>query len=538
MNFQGELEQRSYRGHTNIKMVGVQTEWTPDLLKEYKKCMEDPVYFIENYMKIINIDDGLVDFTMYDYQRDLIEHYNENRFSITLACRQSGKSVTTIGYLLWYALFNSEKTIAILANKGDTSREMLERFMLALENVPFFLQPGCREYNKGTITFENNTKVVARATSSSSIRGLSISLLYLDEFAFIENAEKFYTATYPVITSGKKSKVIITSTANGIGNPFYTIYQGAVTKANSFAAFRVDWWNVPGRDEEWKKETIRNTSELQFAQEFSNDFLGTGNTLINANAIMGLTALDPELIHESVKVYKTPEKGRQYIMAVDVAKGRGQDYSTFSIIDITEKPFDQVATFRDNLISPLLLPTVLFKYAKQYNDAFVIVENNDQGSVVCQILYYDLEYEEMYLSSIVKREGIGVTMDKKVKALGCSHLKDLVEQHLLIVHDKDTILEMATFVAKGKSYEADDGCHDDMVMGLVVFGWYAGTNMFDELFDENLKFLLFQQRMAAIEADLPPFGIIYNPVDEAIAAENNLEYEGMMEPMRTYESWD
>ena len=225
-------------------------------------------------------------------------------------------------------------------------------------------------------------------------------------------------------------------------------------------------------------------------------------------------------------------------MAVDVAKGRGQDYSTFSIIDITEKPFDQVATFRDNLISPLLLPTVLFKYAKQYNDAFVIVENNDQGSVVCQILYYDLEYEEMYLSSIVKREGIGVTMDKKVKALGCSHLKDLVEQHQLIVHDKDTILEMATFVAKGKSYEADDGCHDDMVMGLVVFGWYAGTNMFDELFDENLKFLLFQQRMAAIEADLPPFGIIYNPVDEAIAAENNLEYEGMMEPMRTYESWD
>ena len=498
----------SYLGNPNVKRDGVEHNFTEKELQEYIKCMNDPAYFARTYLKVVHLDKGLVNFDLYPYQEKMFDHFNENRFSIVLACRQSGKSISSVGYILWYAIFKPEQTIAVLANKGATAREMLSRVTLMLENLPFFLQPGCKALNKGSIEFSNNSRIVAAATSGSSIRGMSVNLLFLDEFAFVENAAEFYTSTYPVVSSGTTSRVIITSTANGLGNIYHKLWEGAVQGTNEYKPFRVDWWDVPGRDEEWKRQTVSNTSELQFDQEFGNNFLGTGNTLISGEVLLGLKATEPLVRQESIRTYERPQEGHDYIMTVDVAKGRGQDYSTFNVIDITQRPFKQVCVYQDNMISPLLFPDIIHKYAKTYNEAYVIIESNDQGAVVCNGLYYDWEYENMFVESSLKANALGATMTKKVKRIGCSNIKDLVEQKKLDIVDGETIIEMSTFVAKGTSYEASDNNHDDLMMNLVMFGWFAATDMFMNLTDINFKQMLYADRMQAIEDDMVPFGII------------------------------
>jgi hypothetical protein len=509
-----------YNGNPLVKRDGVEQSFTQDELSEYIRCMNDPAYFARKYVKVINLDRGLVPFDLYPYQEKMFNHFNENRFSIVLACRQSGKSISSVVYILWYAIFKPEQTIAVLANKGSTAQEMITRITLALENLPFFLQPGCKTLNKKSIEFSNNSRIISSATSGSSIRGMSVNVLFLDEFAFVENDARFYTSTYPVVTSGKSTRVIITSTANGLGNVFHKIWEGAVQSTNEYKPFRVDWWDVPGRDEAWKQQTIANTSELQFDQEFGNNFHGTGNTLINANTLLRLKAKQPIYSMNGVNVYETPIKkyldednkiahdDHAYMMFVDVAKGRGQDYSTFNIIDITTRPFRQVVTYRDNMVSPLLFPDVIHKYAKIYNNALVVIENNDQGSVVCNGLYYDLEYENVFATSSVKSDGIGVFMDKKVKRIGCSNMKDLVEQNKLEIVDAETIVEASVFVAKGQSYEATDGMHDDLIMNLVLFGWFAATPMFNEAMDSNMRSLIYAQQAKQIEDEVLPFGFI------------------------------
>ena len=411
-----------YLGNNLVKRAGVETKYTDEELQEYIKCSNDPVHFIESYCSIISLDEGLVKFKLRGYQENLIRHYDDNRFNVVLASRQSGKSITSCAYLLWYLLFNPEVTVAVLANKGVIAREMISRIVTMLESVPFFLQPGVKILNKGNIEFGNDSKVVAAATSSSSIRGLSINLLYLDEFAFVENAEEFYTSTYPVVTSGKNSKVIITSTANGVGNMFYKIYESAVQKQSEYKHFLINWFDVPGRDEEWKKQTIANTSETQFEQEYGNSFLGTGTTLINSNTLLGMRSIDPDWNRDNINIYDRPVEGHEYVCTVDVSQGRGIDYSTFSIFDVSVQPFKQVATYRDNMISPMLLPDVINKYAHPYNDALVIIENNAEGSLVAKMLHYDVEYESVFVQGMSKAEDIGVTMNRKIKRIGCSTL--------------------------------------------------------------------------------------------------------------------
>ena len=505
-----QIQAESYLGNPNVKRDGVQQGWTEELIKEYVKCSKDPVHFAQKYCKVISLDQGLVPFHLYPYQKKMFEAFNEHRFNIVLACRQSGKSISACAYLLWFALFHSEKTVAVLANKGATAREMLSRITLMLENIPFFLQPGTKALNKGSLEFSNNSRIIAAATSGSSIRGLSVNLLYLDEFAFVERANEFYTSTYPVVSAGKDTKIIVTSTANGIGNTFYKIWEGASQGINEFHPFRVDWWDVPGRDEKWKEQTIANTSQLQFDQEFGNTFFGTGDTLINAETLMSFRAKPYKRAMENgdLLIYEEPKTDHEYIMTVDVSKGRGQDYSTFNLIDISVRPFAQVAVYRNNTISPLLFPNVIYKYAKVYNNAYIVVESNDQGSVVCNGLYHDLEYENIHLESAVKADSIGIMMNRKVKRLGCSSIKDILENNKLKIVDENTIIEISTFVAKGQSYEASDGNHDDLMMNLVMFGYFTSTQYFGDLTNINLKSMLFDQRMKEIEDDIVPFGFI------------------------------
>lgn len=499
-----------YLGNINVKRDGVQHNFTEEEVKEYLKCSKDPTYFCKKYLKVISLDEGLVPFDLYPYQEKMFDHFNNNRFSIVLACRQSGKSISSVGYIIWYACFHSEKTIAVLANKGATAREMLARITLMLENLPFFLQPGCKALNKGSIEFSNNSRIIASATSGSSIRGMSVNLLFLDEFAFVERANEFYTSTYPVISAGKDTKVIITSTANGIGNTFHKIWEGAVQKVNEFVPFTVNWWDVPGRDEKWKAQTIANTSQLQFDQEFGNTFYGTGDTLINAETLLSFRASNPKEVLEGgdLLIYDRPNKDHDYIMTVDVSKGRGQDYSTATVIDISVRPFKQVAVYRNNTISPILLPNIIYKYAKVYNEAYVVIESNDQGTLVCNGLYQDLEYDNLHMESAIKADRIGIEMNRKVKRLGCSAIKDILENQKLQIIDENTIMEISTFVSKGQSYEASDGNHDDLMMNLVLFGYFVSSQFFADMTDINLKEMMFAKKMKEIEDDVPPVGFI------------------------------
>jgi len=525
-----------YLGNANVKRDGVESGFTVEEVKEYKKCMADPAYFATKYVKVVSLDEGLIPFQLYPYQEKMFHHFQNNRFSINLACRQSGKSICCVVFLLWYALFHPEKTIAILANKGAVAREMLARLTLALEHIPFFLQPGTRSLNKGNIEFSNNSRIIASATSGSSIRGLSVNLLFLDEFAFVENDAQFYTSTYPVISSGSDTKILITSTANGIGNIFHKLWEGAVQGNNDFKPFRVDWWDVPGRDQEWKEMTIANTSELQFDQEFGNSFHGRGNTLINANELLAQIPEEPLSAVENLYIYEQPMLDHEYIMTVDVARGRGQDYSTFTIIDVSVEPFKQVAVFRDNQISPLLYPDLIYKYAKLYNEAYIIVESNDQGVVVCNGLYYDLEYENMFVESTVKKGAIGATMTRRVKRIGCSTIKDLIEQKKLHIVDANTIVEMSTFVAKGTSYEASLTNHDDLMMNLVLFAWFTTTDVFMGLTDIDMKNMLYKEQLQAIQDDVVPFGIISNGTPDKYSKddEGNVWFE---EDTTTVKRW-
>ena len=529
-------QKESYLGNPNVKRDGVLQQWTPDLLQEYKKCMHDPIYFVETYIKVISLDDGMVPFILYPYQRRMFEEFQKNRFNIVLACRQSGKSISACAYLLWYVLFNPEKTVAILANKGQTAGEMLGRITLMLENIPFFIQPGSKAVNKRSLEFSNNSRIVASATSGNSIRGMSVNLLYLDEFAFVERAAEFYTSTYPVVSAGKDTKVIVTSTANGIGNQFHKLWEGSVQGINEFKGFRVDWWDVPGRDAKWKEQTISNTSQLQFDQEFGNTFFGTGDTLVNADTLLGLRAKPPVRTMEggALKVYEEPIEKHDYVMTVDVSKGRGQDYSTFTLIDISTRPFKQVAVYRNNTISPLLFPNIIYKFAKPYNNAYVVVESNDQGTVVCNGLYHDLEYENVHVESSVKANAIGIEINRKTKRLGCSAIKDLLEEKRLTINDEQTILEISTFEAKGQSYEATEGNHDDLMMNLVLFGYFVSTQYFSDFTDINLKQMMFEQKMKEIENDVVPFGFIDDGEEAIVKIENEEDPWRIQEDTRRF----
>ena len=508
-------QNENYLGNPNIKKDGIVQNWTESEIKEYALCMKSPQYFIEKYAKIISLDKGLVPFQLYPYQKKMFEQFERNRFNVVLACRQSGKSISACGYLLWFALFQPEKSIAILANKGATAREMLARITIMLENIPFFLQPGVKALNKSNIDFSNNSRIIAAATSGQSIRGLSINLLYLDEFAFVERAAEFYTSTYPVISSGVDTKIIVTSTANGIGNTFHKIWEGSVQGVNEYSNFRVDWHDVPGRDQKWKEETINNTSQVQFDQEFGNTFFGTGDTLINAQTLLDLRASNPVRILEGqdMLVYKEPVKGHEYMLTADVSKGRGQDYSSFSLIDISVRPFEQVAVYRNNTISPLLFPNIIYKYANVYNKAYCVIESNDQGAVVCNGLYYDLEYENVHVESAIKANAIGIEINRKSKRLGCSALKDLLENNKIKVVDEQTILEISTFEAKGQTFQASVGNNDDLVMNLVLFGYFVSSAYFSDLTDINIKDVIFNQKMKEIQEDIVPFGFIDDGAD-------------------------
>lgn len=405
-------------------------------------------------------------------------------------------TTTVAGYLLHAAIFNKNFNIAILANKGDQAQEILERMQGMFEELPWFLQPGVKVWNKRSITLGNGTRVFTAATSGSAIRGKSMNIVYLDEFAFVDNDLEFYTSTYPVVTAGKTTKVIITSTPKGM-NLFYKLWSDAVAGKNTYTPLTVTWDKHPERDESWKQEQLANMNEKQFAQEFECQFHGSSDTLINGPKLQQLAAKNPlPGSSNDFKIYSNPVKDHIYVTTVDVSEGVGKDYSIVNVIDVTITPYEQVAIFRNNKTTPLQLGYITEKISKKYNNAFIVVESNSIGSTVCNVLFYDLDYENLIRTKIDKSENktsggarseLGLRMTKKSKSFGCSSLKDLIENEILIVNDKDTINELTTFVKDGSTWKAEKGKNDDTVMTLVSFAWFADQNFFSEETDINTR---------------------------------------------------
>jgi len=523
----------NYLGNPNLKNVGQKIEWTEETLTEYMKCKEDPEHFIANFVKIIHVDKGLVPFEMYDYQKDMIHKFNDNRFVICKMPRQTGKSTTIIAFLLHYILFNESVNVAILANKGATARELLSRLQLAYEHLPKWLQQGAVVWNKGNIEVENGSKVIAAATSSSAVRGSSFNIIFLDEFAHVPQniAEQFFTSVYPTISSGESTKVLIVSTPLGM-NMFYKMWIESIENRNDYVPIEVHWSEMPGRDEKWKIETIRNTSEVQFTQEFECEFVGSTYTLIAPSKLRTLVFKTPIHSNNNLDVYEEPIKNHTYALVADTAQGKGLDYSAFNVFDVSGMPYKQVAKFRDNTISPMLYPNIIFNVGNKYNQAHVLIEVNDIGSQVADTLHYDLEYENIMIITMRGRAGqqigggfakniqLGLRTSKQIKRIGCATLKDLIEQDQLIIPDFETIRELTTFALTNNTYQAEEGSYDDLAMTLVIFGWLVQQRYFKELTNMDIRKKMWEEQMETLEQDMLPFGIIDDGMEEETFKDN------------------
>ena len=521
------MSQEVYLGNPNLKKANTPIEFSKDNIREFLRCKEDPIYFTRNYIKIVSLDEGLVPFNMYDFQEKLIDRFHKNRFNICKMPRQTGKSTTCISYLLHYAVFNDNVNIAVLANKASTARDLLGRLQLAYENLPRWMQQGIISWNKGSLELENGSKISANSTSSSAVRGGSYNVIFLDEFAFIPNhiADDFFASVYPTITSGQSTKVIIDSTPRGM-NHFYRMWHDSEKGKSEYVATDVHWSEVPGRDDLWREQTIANTSEQQFKIEFECEFLGSVNTLINPAILRNLVYEAPKTRNAGLDIYETPVKEHNYIMTVDVARGLGNDYSAFIVFDTTEFPYKVVAKYRNNEIKPMLFPNIIIDVAKAYNQAYLLIEVNDIGDQVASILQYDLEYENVLMASMRGRAGqivgqgfsgkktqLGVRMTSAVKKLGCSNLKTMMEDNKLLTCDYEIISELTTFAQRHNSFEAEEGCNDDLAMCLVIFAWLVAQDYFKEMSDNDIRKRIYEEQKNQIEQDMAPFGFIADGLD-------------------------
>jgi hypothetical protein len=512
------MKSSGYLGNPNLKQLGEVIPFNRTQIAEYAKCSQDPVYFLETYGKIVSLDDGIVPFKLYNYQKKIIKGIQNNKKVLAKLFRQAGKSQTVAGFIAWYCLFNSNKNSVILANKMATAKEIFSRVQFIVENCPKWLQQGVKEWNKTSFMLENGSKVSCAATSASAVRGQSISLLALDEFGFLRSslAEEFIASVFPTISSAESSKLVIVSTPNGM-NHYYKMWTEAVQGLNGFATIESHWSEHPKRSQKWADEQRAILGDVKYAQEIECSFIGSSATLIAGEKLASLPIKIPVPLIENNTLlqYAKPEKDHSYVMCVDTSRGKGLDYSTFHIIDITSTPYSVVCTYRDNRISTMTFPEIIMRIAELYNKAFVLIEINDLGQQVADILFYDLEYESVYMSrqDDIKEGGgnganPGFRTTKRTKAIGCDMLKSLIENDQLLVNDKETITEMTTFIRVGTSYKAEEGKHDDMVMPLVMFGFLTTQPVFKELFDYSLREKLFQAQLQEIDDQMLPLGFV------------------------------
>ena len=539
------MNNNGYNGNASLKRAGIELPYTEKEVLELAKCVEDPIYFIDNYCYIVTLDHGIQPFKLYDCQKEKVETIHNNRKVIIMEGRQQGKTTVAAAYILWYTLFQESKTVAILANKASTAREIMSRYQLMFEHLPSWMQQGVKTWNKGDIELENGSVVFTAATTAAGIRGKSVNLLYIDEAAIIPNtiADQFFTAVYPVISAGQTTKILITSTPLGY-NHFWKFWNDAVNKVNDFVPMFIPYSRIPGRDEAWALEQRRQLGELKYNQEVLCKFLGSSLTLIDSSTIEYMSTCPTVYSKDGLDLYEYPIKAERddeeklvrkphsYVIVADTAKGVGGDYSAFVIIDITEVPYKLVGKYRDNKIAPMLYPTIIHKVARDFNDAYVLIETNSSEQVA-HILHNELEYGNLVFVNRSTKTGqvvsggfgggktqLGVNTDKRVKRIGCFTFKSLLEEKKLLVFDADVISEISTFIQVRDSYQADEGYHDDLVMPLVLFSWLTTNPYFREMSDVNIREAMYQERIKQIEEEVVPFGFIMSGNEEELIVED------------------
>jgi len=539
------MNNNGYNGNSSLKRAGIDLSYTEKEVLELAKCVENPTYFIDNYCYIVTLDHGIQPFKLYDCQKEKVETIHNNRKVIIMEGRQQGKTTVAAAYILWYTLFQESKTVAILANKASTAREIMSRYQLMFEHLPAWMQQGVKTWNKGDIELENGSVVFTAATTAAGIRGKSVNLLYIDEAAIIPNtiADQFFTAVYPVISAGQTTKILITSTPLGY-NHFWKFWNDAVNKVNDFVPMFIPYSRIPGRDEAWALEQRRQLGELKYNQEVLCKFLGSSLTLIDSSTIEYMSTCPTVYSKDGLDLYEYPIKAERddeeklvrkphsYVIVADTAKGVGGDYSAFVIVDITEVPYKLVGKYRDNKIAPMLYPTIIHKVARDFNDAYVLIETNSSEQVA-HILHNELEYGNLVFVNRSTKTGqivsggfgggktqLGVNTDKRVKRIGCFTFKSLLEEKKLLVFDADVISEISTFIQVRDSYQADDGYHDDLVMPLVLFSWLTTNPYFREMSDVNIREAMYQERIKQIEEEVVPFGFIMSGNEEELIVED------------------
>ena len=539
------MNNNGYNGNASLKRAGIDLSYTEKEVLELAKCVENPTYFIDNYCYIVTLDHGIQPFKLYDCQKEKVETIHNNRKVIIMEGRQQGKTTVAAAYILWYTLFQESKTVAILANKASTAREIMSRYQLMFEHLPSWMQQGVKTWNKGDVELENGSVVFTAATTAAGIRGKSVNLLYIDEAAIIPNtiADQFFTAVYPVISAGQTTKILITSTPLGY-NHFWKFWNDAVNKVNDFIPMFIPYSRIPGRDEAWALEQRRQLGELKYNQEVLCKFLGSSLTLIDSSTIEYMSTCPTVYSKDGLDLYEYPIKAERddeeklvrkphsYVIVADTAKGVGGDYSAFVIIDITDVPYKLVGKYRDNKIAPMLYPTVIHKVARDFNDAYVLIETNSSEQVA-HIMHNELEYGNIVFVNRSTKSGqvvsggfgggkvqLGVNTDKRVKRIGCFTFKSLLEEKKLLVFDPDVISEISTFIQVRDSYQADEGYHDDLVMPLVLFSWLTTNPYFKEMSDVNIREAMYQERIKQIEEEVVPFGFIMSGNEEELIVED------------------
>lgn len=653
-----------YLGNPLLKKANTAVELSQEQLIEMAKCIDDPIYFAKNYIKIVTLDDGLVNFEPYPFQEEMLTNFHRKRFNvcklprqplwietpipttkgwkslgiveigdyvfdpdgnpvlvvdktqvfrntpcykITFSCGEeiiadedhlwlingttirtsdaynqfvkgiqlsikeakapefyiksycsdhiieniepvdsvpvvcitvesdehlflcgrnfipthnSGKSTTTVAFLVHHIVFNEHTSIAILANKASTAKDILARLQTAYENLPKWMQQGVKSWNKTSMELENGSKVIAASTSASSVRGGTYSLLMLDEYAFVPQqvAENFMRSVYPTITSGRDSKVIVVSTPAGL-NHYYKLWMDAKDGKNDYHPFEIHWSDVPGRDAEWRDTQIKNIGQKAFDQEFNTDFLGSSETLISGSKLANIVTTDAIKRLNDLDLYSEPKDEHVYVTIVDTARGVGKDYSAFVVMDVTNLPYKVVAKYRSNDIKPEMYSYVVKDVASKFNTSYILCEVNDIGNQIARDLVED-GYSNMLFCSTRARSGqyigqnfsgkyeLGVKMQKNIKKLGALNLKTLIEEDKLEVNDYDIFAELTTFIQKGPSFEAEAGKNDDLVVCLLLFAWLTTNQYFKDITSIDLRQKMITEKKEKQEEEILPFGFV------------------------------
>ncbi len=533
-----------YNNNPNLKAAGAVTEFTTFQVDEYIKCSTDPIYFLENYAKIVSLDDGIVNFVPYPYQKTFIEALHNNRLIVGCCGRQLGKTAICAGYVAWYVLFNDNKKAALLANKQLIAQEIFSRVKFIIENVPLWLQKGIEKWAETSFKLDNGSTCFCAATSPSAVRGLAVSLLMLDEFAFLSSklADSFIASVFPTISSSKESKMMIVSTPNGL-NHFHKIFSGAVSGENDFVSIHATWRDHPDRDQTWADKELLALGPVRYAQEVECNFTSSSFTLISGSKLSTLTTIPPVFTKDSLKLFCEPVAGHSYVMTVDTSEGVHQDYSAFTVFDITEMPYKVVATYKDNTISSLVYPELIERVCKMYNSAYVLVETNSVGVTVANCLFYELEYEFIYFThKEVLNEGHGypgVKTTKKVKSIGTSCLRDLIEQDQLIINSNDILEELSVFVQKGTSYASSqpNGVNDDLVSTLWLFAWLTKQPLFSDLTNTNVRAVLAKKTAEYIDENMTPFGFISDGSEDHYEPTGNTQKITQLDSNQSLNDW-